>query len=294
MAFKDYYKILGIDKTASAREVEEAYLKLSARYSSEQYENDELNQRILNEINEAFKVLGNPSLREEYDRKGADWIPPDFLYDTDLEEDVVTEIEGEDIVESITSFFEKGLKEVIRLSRQQQDQQNIHLSINVPFTLSEALRGAIKTVELEDGTSVQVPIPKGAFSGQHLRLRGKGLQSADGKTQGDLWVTLVEMPHAYFFRKGNDILYHASVDVYTAMLGGTISVPTLEGKVDLPIPTGFVSKGLLKIQDAGIPVFNQGNSRGDFYVELHIELPKSLSEEERALIQKLKDMRSEK
>lgn len=294
MSYKDYYKILGIKTTASATEIEDAYLKLSARYNAEEFEDDELSQTILQNITEAFMVLGDDEFRLEYDAKGSDWELPDSFYEETIEEEMAESEEGlieegnpneEELVDSFKAFFEKGFKEVMRLSKQDH-----HLHITVPFSINDAIEGATKTIKVEE-EEIDIPIPKGAFPGQRLRLAGKGKINAEKQTRGDLWIILVEQPHAYFFRKGNNILYHASVDVYTAILGGSITVPTPNGKIKMNIPKGIVSNAALKIEGAGIPVFNNTEARGDFFVELHIEMPKELSEEELVLIRRLRDLR---
>ncbi|MFT4663726.1 MAG: curved DNA-binding protein [Polaribacter sp.] len=301
MSYKDYYKILGIKTDASATEIEEAYLKLSARYSADEFEEDELSQIILQNITEAFMVLDSNEFRLEYDTKGSDWELPDAFYEDIIQEEETIEPEEElidedkpseeEIADSFKSFFEKGFKEVVRLSKQHQDQQGHNTHITIPFSINDALEGTTKTITIE-AEEIEIPIPKGAFPGQQLRLAGKGKRSTDGQTTGDLWITLVEQPHAYFFRRGNNILYHASVDIYTALLGGNITVPTPTGKVKMNIPKGIISNAALKIAGGGIPHFNNPEARGDFFVELHIEMPKDLSEEEIVLIKRLRGLRS--
>ncbi len=300
MSYKDYYKILGVNKDASATEIEKAYLKLSARYSTAEFKEDELSQSILQNITEAFMVLSDDEFRLEYDTKGSDWEIPDSFDDENMIEEEIIETEEEQIVNredlseeeianSFKSFFEKGFKEVIRLSRQ-HNQQDHNIHITVPFSINDAIEGKTKTIKIET-EEIEIPIPKGAFPGQRLRLAGRGKSSADGQTTGDLLITLVEQPHAYFFRRGNNILYHASVDVFTAMLGGSITVPTPKGKVKMNIPKGVISNATLKIAGAGIPQFNNPEKHGDFFVELHIEMPKDLSEEELVLIKRLRELR---
>ena len=301
MSYKDYYRILGIKTDASTIEIEESYLKLSARYSTAEFEEDELSQIILQNITEAFMVLGDNEFRLEYDAKGSDWELPDSFYEGILEEEIIATEAEEKVVDkekpsedelnnSFKSFFEKGFKEVVRLSKQHQKQHDHNIHINLPFSINDAMEGATKTINIET-EEIEIPIPKGAFSGQRLRLASRGKSSTDGQAKGDLWITLVEQPHAYFFRRGNNILYHASVDVYTALLGGNITVPTPNGKVKMNIPKGVISNAALKIEGAGIPIFNTPETRGDFFVELHIEMPKDLTEEEVILVKRLRDLR---
>ncbi|MFK7807208.1 MAG: DnaJ C-terminal domain-containing protein [Saprospiraceae bacterium] len=304
MAYKNYYKILGINRDATMPEVEAAYLKISERYNSPKLDNDELSQKIRSEIAEAFMVLGDPQVRLEYDAKGSDWEMPESFYNDLLEEeladgedeltkqesDAVQEMNVEDLAKDFKSFFEKGFKEVIRRSRQQQEKAKLDIHLAVPFTLSDALNGSGKTIELED-EEIEIRIPKGALPGQKLRFENKGNTSEDGQIIGDLWVTLVGQPHSYFFRRGNSILYHASVDMYTALLGGKITVPSLDGKIKMDIPKGLVQNARIKVEGEGLPDFNEPDKRGDFFVELHLEIPKDLSEEEIALIKQLRDLR---
>jgi curved DNA-binding protein len=303
MSYKNYYKILGINKHASTAEVENAYFKLSSRYRSEQFD-DELSQQILRDITEAFMVIGDSELRSAYDTKGNDFEIPDRFYDDIREGDPKeskTEIlqsneaiidlpNAEEIANTFKSLFEKGFKEIVRLSQQDQQRHALDISITVPFSIEEAMTGVIKTIQLQNG-GLDVPIPKGAFPGQVLRFVKQGKQSPEGKVIGDLWIRLEEQPHAYLFRKGNDLLYHASVDIYTALLGGKITVPTVNGKIKIDIPQGLVSNAQLKVSGEGLPAFNNPEVRGDFYVELHTEMPRDLSAEEIDLIKRLRGMR---
>lgn len=298
MSYKDYYKILGIEKEASTKEVEDAYLKLSARFNREDYSDDDMNQAISQDIAEAFMVLSDSELRTEYDLKGTDWELPDaFDEDSDNHDEELFE-EGEDqtiddIAKTFRSLFENGFKEAVRMSKQQEKLNAYNNYIKVDFSLSEAMEGATKTITYQD-EDLDIPIPKGAFTGQMLRFPNKGKLHPDGQTTGDLWITLLEKPHQYFFRKGNNVLYHASVDVYTALLGGKITVPTLKGKVKIKIPNSIISNGKIKVPGEGLPVFNKPDERGDFFVELHIEMPRDFSEEEIALIKQLRDLRKNK
>ncbi len=293
MSYKDYYKILGIDSTATPVEIEAAYQKLAARYSSEQLEKDDFTQTVLNDLNEAYLVLTDEGLRQEYDTQGADWkLPDDFLNHRSIENEKVEEgpfkADAHNLASLFQSVIEKGLEAAAQFDGLHQ-KENHHVQVQLPFRLQDAFDGSLKTIQV-NGEELNVNIPKGAYAGMRMRFAGKGREGPDGK-RGDLFVTLVEQPHHYFFRNGNNLLYHASIDMYTALLGGRINVPTPAGRMGLTIPKGVLNNSQLRVVGAGMPLLNDPDRRGDFFVELHIETPRDLSEEEIELIKRLRDLR---
>jgi curved DNA-binding protein len=158
----------------------------------------------------------------------------------------------------------------------------------VQVTLEEAFQGTTRTLQWEDGRTITAKIPKGVNTGSRIRLSGQGY---DG---GDLYLTVEVLPHAQFERDGDDVRVTADVDLYTMLLGGKAEVPTLTGTVKLTIPEGTVNGRQFRLREQGMPKLKQRDERGDLFVTVNAELPHNLTEEEKELIQQLREMREEK
>jgi curved DNA-binding protein len=145
-----------------------------------------------------------------------------------------------------------------------------------------------------NGQKLRATIKPGAYNGQELRIRGKGGQGFNGGTPGDIYIKLKIIPDSNYELKGNDLIYKANVDLYTAVLGGKIEVNTFAGKLSLNVPKGSQPGSKLRLKGKGMPVFNKPGSSGDLYIQLNVSIPQNLSEEEINLFKKLKGLRNKK
>ncbi len=160
-------------------------------------------------------------------------------------------------------------------------------------TLQEAYEGSSRTFEL-NGQKMRVQIKPGAYEEQRLRIKGKGYAGAGGGEPGDLYLILKILPDARFERDGDNLIYAAKVDVYTVILGGNLNVPTMTGTVKIDIPAGTESGKTLRLKGKGMPVYGANGKHGDLLVTVGIALPKHLNEEEKQLLERLKEMQQAK
>jgi curved DNA-binding protein len=310
MDYKDYYKILGVDKKATEKEIKQAYRKLARKYHPDVNPNDKAAQEKFKEINEAKDVLSSPEKRRKYDTLGANWQQyeqferaggqgpfqwggPGVHYRTASPEDFETifgsggngDLGGfSDFFGTFFGGFGSGQRAQARPRRGQDIEQEIEIS------LEEAYRGASRLVDKE-GRRLEIKIPAGVKSGSKVRYAGEGMPGSHGSPPGDLYLRVQVAPHPIFERKGDDLHCETPIDLYTALLGGEATVPTLKGQVVLKIPPETQTGKVFRLAGQGMPKVNEPNAFGDLYAKARVTLPERLTEAERELIQKLAGMR---
>ena len=310
MEYKDYYKILGVDKSATPKDIKKAYRKLAAKYHPDKTKGDKAAEEKFKEINEANEVLSDPEKREKYDTLGANWQAYEqaggdwrqyanqsqnnggqtFYYEGDP-----SEFFGEGGGSGFSSFFDmffggsgrQGFGG--RSRRSQQGFSGGDIEAELPITLVEAYQGSKRTFEL-NGKKLRITIKPGSYDGQKLKIKGKGQPGVNGGQQGDLYIYLKIQPDPRFERKGNDLVTTKAIDLYTAILGGKIEVPTMSGIVKMTVPKGTDNGKTLRLKGKGMPIYNT-KSFGDLLVRIVVELPKNLTKEEEELFVKLRDIR---
>ena len=300
MEYKDYYKILGVDKRASADEIKKAYRKLAVKYHPDKNPGDKKAEEQFKAINEANEVLGDADKRKKYDELGANWNRTghpgaggspfggqggSFRY----EDDVFGE--GGGFSDFFEAFFGRGTGQQGRQSRRHFKGQNYEAEMEI--TLEEAFHGTSRIVQVND-EKLRITAKPGAYDGQQLRIRGKGAPGSDAQHHGDLYVRIRVRPHGLFERRGDDLYASQPVDLYTAILGGDTVVNTISGAIKVKIAAGTQSGKTLRIKGKGMPVYEKSGQSGDLYLQLRITIPEHLSAEERQLFEQLKKLRQEK
>ena len=320
MKYKDYYKILGLEQDASQKEIKKAFRKLAAKYHPDKKPGDEKAEEKFKEINEAYEVLSDPEKRKKYDRLGANWEAfqqggghwqqyagqggrggsQTFFFERDPSE-FFAQGGGRS---GFSSFFDLFFNEADRnrgsfesFSGRRQDNARAFkgqdIEAEMPITLLEAYQGSKRTFEL-NGKKMRINIKPGAYHNQRLRLKGKGQPGVGGDHAGDLFIVLKIQPDARFKREGNDLVYEAPVDLYTAILGGKIEVPTMSGAVKLSIPKGTEANTTLRLKSKGMPLYGREKEFGNLLIKVKVKLPKNLTVEEEKLFKKLKSLRAQK
>jgi curved DNA-binding protein len=312
MEYKDYYKILGVDKTASEKDIKSAFRRLARQHHPDVNPNDSGAEERFKEINEAYEVLSDPEKRRKYDQLGADWQrweqtggrPGDFdwsrwstgqpgggvhvRYGTpeDLEDlfggsspfsDFFSQIFGGRGAGSGAGEF----RYEIRPQRGQDYEQSVEI------TLREAYAGTSRILQ-RDGHRLEIKIPPGAKTGTRVRMSGEGGSGVGGGPAGDLYLRLKVLPDQQFDRKGDDLYTTVSVDLYTMVLGGELPVPTMAGKVVLSIPAGTQNGRTFRLRGKGMPRLRQPDQRGDLYVKAEVRLPTRLEPREKELFEELR------
>lgn len=300
MDYKDYYKILGVDKSATTDEIKKAYRKLARKYHPDVNPENKAAEEKFKEINEAHEVLTNPQKRAKYDQLGSSWqayqqggAGGGFNWNDWAQSGVdINDLFGGGNRQSTTGFsdfFEAifGSMGGHTIARKGQDYTR-----EIEISLEEAHQGTTRILQKSNNRRIEVKIPAGAKTGTKVRIKGEGGQGSGGAPNGDLFLRVNIAKHPNFEVEGEDLKTTADVDLYTALLGGTAEVMTLKGSLKLKIPAGTQNGKTFRLRGQGIPKLGVANSYGNLYVTVNVKLPQHLSEEEIELFEELRDMRA--
>jgi curved DNA-binding protein len=305
MDFKDYYKILGVDKTASADEIKKAYRKLALKYHPDKNPNNKTAEDKFKELNEANEVLSDPEKKKKYDELGENWNQyrqqgrPEDNFDWSKwstgNQSHTGSFYGEDSFggqSDFSSFFESmfgGGSAGSRRSSAKMKGQDYRAEIEI--ALEDAYHGADSRIEV-NGKTLQMKLKPGIKNGQVLRIKERGGPGVNGGPKGDIYLTLIIPPHPHFERKEDDLYCDTPVDLYTAVLGGKQLIITLKGNIRIDIPAGTDNGKVLRLKGLGMPKFGKPAEFGDLYAKITIMLPKNLTEKEMNLFKELQKIRN--
>ncbi len=314
MEFKDYYRILGIEPTATAEEIKRAYRKLALQYHPDRNPGDRAAEERFKEIAEAYEVLADPAKRAKYDQLYAQWKEyqrhggrPEYFNWTPWTAEApgttrvrfVTE-EFPDLEDlfagGFSEFFERlfGGFTPTRPHRTRHTQTGLRgedQTMTVELTLEEAFTGTQRRIRTGN-KAIEVRFHPGIPDGHVLKIPGAGAPGYKGGPPGDLYLTVRIRPHERFERKGNDLYTTLTVDLYTAILGGTATLRTLDNKtLQIRIPPESQPGTQLFLRGQGMPIYGTPHQRGDLYVRIAVELPRNLTPQERDLFQQLARLR---
>ncbi|MDQ4075019.1 MAG: J domain-containing protein [Chloroflexota bacterium] len=302
MEYRDYYKILGVDRKASQKDIKRAYRKLARQYHPDVNPGDASAQEKFKEINEAYEVLSDPEKRKKYDTLGADWRRYQQRggeggfdwgqYTRQQPGGGTSGFGGEfsDFSDFFDSLFGGLGGQRARTSTQTATTgRGKDVESPVDVTLREAYMGSKRIVTV-DGERLEVDIPPGVKSGSKIRMSGKGGRGVGGGPRGDLYLIVEVLEDPQFKRDGDDLIIEVPVDLYTAVLGGEVRIPTLDGKeLIVTIPPGTSGGKKLRLRGKGMPRL-KGGGFGDLLAETEIQVPQNLSERQRELFQKLREL----
>jgi curved DNA-binding protein len=312
MEYKDYYKILGVERKASEDEIKRAYRKLAMKYHPDRNPGDKVAEEKFKEINEANEVLSDPQKRARYDQLGESYFtwqqqggrPNDFNW-----EDWFTQTQGaprggtrveygnfEDIFGSggFSDFFSAifggmGGRGAPGPGTQQRTARRPRaLEQPVTISLQEAYQGTGRVIELE-GRRLEVKIPAGAKDGTRVRVSG-ALPAGTTGPASDLYLVINVAPDERFERKGDDLQSETTIDLFTALLGGQVTVATPGGNVVLTIPPGTQPGQNFRLGGRGMPHLRDPLKHGDLFVRARVQLPRNLTSEQRALVEQLRKL----
>lgn len=312
MAFKDYYKILGVSKNATDEEIKKAYKKLAFKYHPDKNPGDKKAEEQFKEISEAYAVLSDKEKRAQYDRYGSAGFHQrytqedifrgfdvgDLFRDMGFSSDIFSYIFGKGSGFGTHSGFRtrstsRGVTVEDLLGgfngQQHYPQKGPDLTMDIAIDFMEAAHGCEKTIEyLYEGKKrqIKVKIPAGISSGQKLRISGKGGEGTGGMPPGDLYLTVQVYDHPVFKREGSDIVVDKEIKLTEAVFGATIEVPSLYGIKQVKIPPGTQPNTRLRIKGYGIQRFGK-TGKGDQYVRIIVNIPKELTPEQKRLFEAL-------
>jgi curved DNA-binding protein len=280
----DYYKVLGVEKSATTDEIKKAYRKLALKYHPDRNPSDKKRaEEKFKDISEAYAVLSDPEKRKQYDEFGTDAFRQKFT-----QEDIFRNFDINDILRGFGFGNLGGEFTWYGGGAGGGGKRKVFLSIS----LEESVSGAEKKLSLKKGDrteEVSVRVPPGISSGKKLRLAGKGLPGGYGGPGGDLYLNITVQPHPIFSRDGDDLYVEKTVSFSQACLGSTLEVPTLGGSPKrLKIPPGTQSNTKIRMKGFGVPHL-KGEGRGDQYVRIFVDVPKKLTQKQADLVRKLSE-----
>jgi curved DNA-binding protein len=332
MEFKDYYSTLGVAKTATEKEIKQAYRKLARKHHPDVNPGNKSAEAKFKEINEAYEVLGDPPKRKKYDELGSNWR----MYEQagagaapgagagaggwnvnfgggggsqgggfrTMTEEEMREMFGDSdpVSDFFHTFFGGGAGPMggearggsRRTASGRAPRQGRDVEHELELGLEDAYNGAMRRLSMtHDGQArtVDVRIPPGVGEGSRVRVSGEGEHGTGGAQSGDLYLRIRQAPHPTFERKGRDLYTHVSVPLTTAVLGGEAEVQTLSGKpVRLKIPPTTQNGQVFRLKGHGMPAVGKPNDHGDLYVTVDVDLPRSLTPEQRTHFEALQKL----
>lgn len=304
MEYKDYYKILGVDKRASQDEIKKAYRKLAVKYHPDKNKDNKAAEEKFKLINEANEVLGDPEKRKKYDELGENWRQYEyagarpgggrpgngrggpFTFEGDFGDFFGQGSGGSGFSDFFEQFFGRGAAGGAKQGARTAAFKGQDYQVEMEITLEEAYHGTSRLIELDD-EKLRITTKPGAYDDQQLRIKGKGGKGSKGN-HGDLYVRINVTPHPRYTRKTDDLYATHSIDLFTAVLGGSTIVDTLSGQVKVKINPGTQSGKTIRIKGKGMPVYGKANIFGDLYVQLQVHIPETLTDRQRELFEQLK------
>ena len=291
MEFIDYYKILGIEKTASEEDIKKAYRKLARQLHPDLNPNDKDAHHKFQQVNEANEVLSDPEKRKKYDQYGKDWQHAD-QFQQQRQSQHNSRYSGDQFTGDDDSDFSNFFESMFGGSRRSRQTKFRGQDYNAELKLS--LTGAMETHQQTlavNGKNIRITIPAGVENGQVIKLKGYGAPGVNGGPAGDLYITFSIAVNPHFKRSGNDLYTTANIDLYTAMLGGETTIDTLKGKVKLKVNPETQYGTKIRLKGKGFPVYKKEGETGDLYVTYEVKLPTNLTEVQKALFTKLNNLK---
>jgi curved DNA-binding protein len=309
MEYKDYYKILGVDRNAEEKEIKKAYRKLARQHHPDVNPGDKAAEERFKDINEAYEVLSDPEKRRKYDQLGSSWQqwqrtgrdPGGFDWSQWFSgaQPGGVRVEYRDLGDLGDLFGSGGFSDFFqsifgdRGAPQARPRRGQDYTQPVEITLEEAFQGTARMIQ-KDGRRLEVKIPPGVRTGSKVRVAGEGSPGIAGGTSGDLYLEVNVLPHSVFEREGDDLHCEVPVNLYTAVLGGEVKVPTPGGDVMLSIPPETQGGRTFRLRGKGMPNLRNPKKHGDLYARLRIQTPRKLNQREKELFRELASLRQDK
>jgi curved DNA-binding protein len=292
MEFVDYYKILGIGKSATAAEIKTAYRRLARKHHPDLHPNEKDAKLKFQQINEANEVLSDPEKRKKYDRYGKDWKHADEFETANQSRGRSSDHYGSGYSSAqsgadFSDFFESMFGGSTSSGRSRQvkyrgEDYNAELHLG----LTEAFKTHKQTLTV-NGKNIRITIPAGIENGQTIKIQGHGGPGISGGPNGDLYITFSVDNLPGIKRLGDNLYITADLDLYTAVLGGEITLDTLSGKVKLKVSPETQNGTKVKLRGKGFPVYKEEGSFGDLFVTYTIKIPEKLTEKQKELFTEL-------
>lgn len=292
MTFIDYYKILGVEKKATASDIKSAYRKLARKYHPDLNPNDVDAKRNFQQINEANEVLSDPEKRKKYDKYGKDWQHADQFENAKQYQEQSSDFRGQEYSRAqsgrdFSDFFESMFGGSANAGRNRQVKfRGEDYNAQLQLSLTDAYKTHKQTLTV-NGRNIRITIPAGIENGQTIKIAGHGGAGINGGPNGDLYITFLIANHPGIKRLGNDLYLQVDLELYTAVLGGEITIDTLSGKVKLKVKQETQNGSKVKLKEKGFPVYKNDGQFGDLYITYMVKIPTNLTERQKSLFTEL-------
>ena len=310
MAFIDYYKVLGVERNASQDDIKKAYRKMARKYHPDLNKDDPNAKDKFQEINEANEVLSDLEKRKKYDEYGEHWKHADeFKAEREAYQRAQQSggqsaywysVNGDDFMggfgrgnaSGFSDFFEQLFGHGASAGRSGRGYNMMSRGGDIEAQMNLSLREAAVTHKQTfsvNGENLRITIPAGIADGQMIKLKGHGEKGSNGAPDGDLYITFQIAPDPEFKREGDDLFTDVDIDLYTAVLGGSVNVKTINGMVKLKVNPGTQNDTKVRLRGKGFPVYKKEGTFGDLIVTYHVDIPTALSEKQKELFTQLKN-----
>ncbi len=290
----DYYKILELQKTATEKDIKNAYRKLARKFHPDLNPNDKEAERKFKEVNEANEVLSNPEKRKKYDKYGKDWKHADQFEKAKQQQQSRSTNQGGPQFgnEDYSDFFESmfGGASYSRQSRSSINFRGQDYHAELQLNLRDVYTTHQRTLTINN-KNIRITIPAGVANGQEIKIRGYGGPGINGGPSGDLYIKFIIDNHTVFKRDKNDLYTTVDLPLYTALLGGEITVDTFDGKVKVKVKPETQNNTKVKLSGKGFPIYKKENQFGDLYLTYQLKTPSSLTDKEKELFSELAKLR---
>lgn len=300
MDYIDYYKVLGVNKDASADDIRKAYRKLARKHHPDLNPNNAEAVKLFQQINEANEVLSDPGKRKKYDQYGADWKHADQFEEARRQQQSAGARGGGNPFGGGQEYYSYGGDEgdfsdffssMFGGARGGGGGRNTKfkgqdIRASFELKLSEAYQ-THKQAFTVNGKNIRITIPAGIENGQEIKIAGYGNPGVNGGPNGDLYITFTVVNNTPYTRKGNDLYLNVPLNLYTAVLGGEETVDTMSGKVKLKVAPETQNDAKVRLKGKGFPVYKKDGSFGDLYITYQVQLPKDLTAREKELFEEL-------
>jgi curved DNA-binding protein len=297
MEFIDYYKVLGVDKNATADDIKKAYRKLARKLHPDLNPNDKEAHKKFQQLNEANEVLSDPEKRKKYDQYGKDWKHAEQFEQAQQSRPGKQQYGGQSFQDGFeqgdfSDFFNSLFGNMGGGRRQRQTKfrgEDYHAELQL--NLTDAYRTHQQTLTV-NGKNIRITIPAGIENGQKIKIKGHGGEGINGGPNGDLYITFNIINHTKFRRDGNDLHTTVDLDLYTAVLGGEITVDTFDGKVKLKVNPETQNGTKVRLKGKGFPVYKKEGEFGDLIISFQVKIPTNLTDKQKELFEQIAKLSS--
>lgn len=291
MEFIDYYKVLGVEKNASPDDIKKAYRKLARKHHPDLNPNDKEAHKKFQQVNEANEVLSDLEKRKKYDQYGKDWQHAEQFEQARQsqpqgfgKETFSGDFNESEFSDFFASMFGNTGSGGFRQRQTKFRGEDYHAELQLNLTDVYKTHQQVLTV---NDKNIRITIPAGVENGQKIKIAGHGGRGINGGPNGDLYITFHIINNTKFKRHGNDLHTTIDLDLYTAVLGGEITIDTLDGKARLKIKPGTQNGSKIKLKGKGFVVYKKDGEFGDLVITFHVKIPTELTDKQKELFEQL-------